>query len=146
MEEHDPKGLLISEGIVIPPGELRWRFDTSGGPGGQHANRSATRVELSLDVAASLALTDEQKERVLRHIGRRAASGGVVRVTVDETRSQHRNRELAAERMAALLRRAMERPRRRRRTKPTAGSREVRLQAKARRAQTKRLRRSPPDE
>lgn len=144
MDDSDPEGLVVGDDLVIPANELRWRFDPSGGPGGQHANRSATRVELSFDVEGSAALENEQRVRLLRGLGRRA-TGGVVKVSVDETRSQYRNRRIAEERLAALLAAALIRPRRRRRTAPTAAARERRLRAKARRSETKRLRR-PPDE
>ena len=111
--------LRVAPGLVIPADELRWHFDTSGGPGGQHANRSATRVELAFDLAASPAVPEALRARLLERLGARAP-GGVVRVVVDESRSQWRNRQTARRRLAALLAEAGRVPRRRRPTRPTA--------------------------
>jgi ribosome-associated protein len=132
----------VAPGIVIPERELRWRFDTSGGPGGQHANRSATRVELSFDLARSDHVDADTKARMLRRLGRRAADG-IVSVSVDSTRSQHRNRQLARQRLAELLTDATKRPRSRRRTRVPRSAKRRRQKAKQRRSETKRLRRRP---
>ncbi|MFH1330440.1 MAG: peptide chain release factor-like protein, partial [Actinomycetota bacterium] len=94
--------LRVAPGLVIPADELRWRFDTSGGPGGQHANRSATRVELAFDLATSPPVPEAVRARLLERLSPRAP-GGVVRVVVDESRSQWRNRQTARRRLAALL-------------------------------------------
>ena len=110
----------------------------SSGPGGQHAQKSDTRVEASFDVEASSALSHAQKRRVI------AKAGPVLRAVAQDERSQWRNRELATERLVESLREALRVPRRRRPTKPTKASRERRLEAKRRRGDTKRLRR-PPD-
>jgi len=140
---HEP--LEIRHGLVIPPSELNWRFDTSGGPGGQHANKAATRVELSFDLAASPSVADDIRTRMLDRLGKRARNG-VVTVSVDESRSQWRNRAIARRRMARLLREASRIERPRRITRPTRASRARRLEAKRRRSETKRLRRRPnPD-
>ncbi len=114
------------------------RFSRSSGPGGQHANTSETRVEAFLDVAASSALTDAQKRRVLTKVG------PTLRAIAQDERSQWRNRELAVDRLVEQLREALKVERRRVATKPTKASRERRLDSKKRRSQTKRLRR-PPD-
>jgi ribosome-associated protein len=134
--------LVVTPQVTIPAAELRWRFDPSGGPGGQHANRAATRVELSFDVAATECLDPATKERMLRRLGRRAR-GGVVAVSVDDTRSQHRNRQLARDRLTALLADALRRTRPRRRTRVPRAARQRRRRAKQRRSETKRLRRRP---
>ncbi|CAN5265590.1 alternative ribosome rescue aminoacyl-tRNA hydrolase ArfB [soil metagenome] len=125
---------------MIPPGELEWRFTPSGGPGGQHANRSNTRVEVRFDVAASPSLGPAQRERLLSRLG------PVVRVVADDERSQARNRDLARERLRARLVEALRVPRSRTATKPSKGARERRLEAKRRRSQLKRARAHHPSD
>ena len=133
-------------GVTIPPDEFSWRFSRSPGPGGQSVNTTDSRVELSYDLAASDALFPALKERALRALGGRLASG-VVTVTASEHRSQLRNRQAAADRMSALLTEATAPPPRPRRpTRPSRAARERRLAAKQRRAQVKRMRRSNDDE
>jgi ribosome-associated protein len=129
--------LVVTRSVRIPRSELRMSFSTSGGPGGQHANRSATRVDLRFDVESSSAFSESQRERVLERLGPE------VRVVVDEERSQLRNRALAEERLVGRLRSALHVERPRKRTKPTKASQRRRLDAKSRRAQLKRQRRSP---
>jgi len=130
---------------VIPERELKWRFDTSGGPGGQHSNKSATRAELTFNVAESAALTGDVRIRVLERLGADALNG-LITVQVNESRSQWRNRQIARRRLAELLREAMRpRPPQRRRTRPTRAARERRLAAKRERGEKKRLRRRPFD-
>lgn len=124
----------------IPSGEFAWSFGPSGGPGGQHANRSNTRVTLRFDLAQSAAIPEDTRRHMLSRLGNRA-SGGSVTVTVDETRSQTLNRQVALERMNHLLSEAMRRPRRRKPTRPSAASRERRLEEKRQRSETKRQRR-----
>ena len=127
---------------MIPPDELSWRFSRSPGPGGQSVNTSDSRAELSFDLAASAALPDVLKDRAMRALEGRLVDG-VITVTASENRSQLRNREAAAARLAALLTKATAPPRAPRRpTRPTRGSVERRLAAKQRRAQIKRLRRA----
>ena len=129
-------------GAVIPADELSWRFSRSSGPGGQSVNTSDSRVELSYDLASSTALGPVLKERALRTLAGRLVNG-VLTVSASEFRSQLRNREAAADRMAAVLTAATAPPPKARRpTKPTRGSKERRLAAKQRRSQIKRLRRS----
>jgi ribosome-associated protein len=129
-------------GAVIPADELSWRFSRSSGPGGQSVNTSDSRVELSYDLASSTALGPVLKQRALRALAGRLADG-VLTVSASEFRSQLRNREAAADRMAAVLTAATAPPPKPRRpTKPTRGSKERRLAAKQRRSQIKRLRRS----
>lgn len=129
-------------GAVIPADELSWRFSRSSGPGGQSVNTSDSRVELSYDLASSTALGPVLKQRALRALTGRLVDG-VLTVSASEFRSQLRNREAAADRMAAVLTAATAPPPKPRRpTKPTRGSKERRLAAKQRRSQVKRLRRS----
>jgi len=119
--------------------EVAFRFSRSSGPGGQHAQKSSTRVEALFDVEGSAALTEAEKRRVLERLG------PVVRAVAQDERSQLRNRELATERILEQLREGIRVRRPRRPTKPTAASRERRLDDKRRQAQTKRLRRPPTD-
>ena len=134
--------LEIRPGLTVPPSELQERFDPSGGPGGQHANRASSRAELSFDLGASPSIPEHLKQRMLANLGARAA-GGVVTVTVDESRSQWRNRALARKRMARLLQEALRTPRARRATRPSAAARRRRREAKRQRSETKRLRKRP---
>jgi ribosome-associated protein len=130
----------VARGVAVPLAEVELRASRSSGPGGQHANVTASRIEASFDVAASAALTDEQKRRVIARVGPRLTA-----VAQDE-RSQARNRELALERLRSRLATALAVPRTRRATKPTKASRRERLDAKRRRAQRKRDRRRPGPE
>ena len=132
--------MLIAD-HVIPDSELSWTFSPSGGPGGQHANRSHTRAEVRFDLAGSPSIPEPLKEHMLRRLGKRAIDGVVI-ASSDETRSQTQNRRIAVERMAASLNEAAHRPRRRRPTRPTASSRERRLEQKKRRGGVKRERRT----
>jgi ribosome-associated protein len=141
----DDGGLRVTRDVVVPSRELHWRFSRSGGPGGQSVNTTDSRVELLLDVVTSEALDERQRARVAERLGERLTSGVLV-VTASEHRSQLRNRDAAAARLAALLRDALAPPRRPRRpTRPTRGSQQRRLDAKSRRSQTKRLRRPPQE-
>ncbi len=128
----------MTRSVSLPRSEIDFRFSRSSGPGGQHAQKSDTRVEASFDVEASSSLSEAQKRRVV------AKAGPVLRAVAQDERSQWRNRELATERLVESLRQALKVERRRRPTKPTKASRERRLEAKRRRSDTKRLRR-PPD-
>jgi ribosome-associated protein len=134
--------LQVTPKHAIPDGELEWRFDPSGGPGGQHANRSSTRVELRFDLGSSEVFDAATRERMMERLGHHVHNG-VVSVVVDESRSQYRNRVDARRRMADLLKESMKRPKTRRRTAPTRAARRRRLEAKRRRSETKRLRRRP---
>ena len=129
--------LVVTGRVRIPRRELEVSFSPSGGPGGQHANRNATRVDLRFDVAASAAFSDAQRERVMSRVGPE------VRISVDERRSQLRNREVAEERLAQRIREALHVERPRKKTKPTRGSQRRRVDAKKRRGDTKRQRRKP---
>jgi ribosome-associated protein len=133
------RGLRITGALTIPLSELTVRVSRSSGPGGQHANVTASRVEASFDVLASPTLTDVQRDRLLARVGPRVAA-----IAQDE-RSQARNRELALDRLGKRLAEALAVPKHRRATRPTAASRERRLQAKRRGTERKRERRPPED-
>ncbi|HEX2093178.1 MAG TPA: alternative ribosome rescue aminoacyl-tRNA hydrolase ArfB [Longimicrobiaceae bacterium] len=132
--------LAINDELWVPSAELELRASRSGGPGGQHVNTSSTRVELTWNVAASPSLTEAQRARILEKLANRIDSGGVLRLTASEHRSQHQNREAVVERLAILVREALHVPKPRRKTRPTRASRELRLQGKKRRSEVKRLR------
>ncbi len=138
--EADPQThLRVNRALAIPRAEVLLRASRSSGPGGQHANVTASRVEASFDVLASQALSESQRARLLARAGPR-----VVAIAQDE-RSQARNRELALARLGERLAQALTVPKRRRPTRPSAASRERRLQAKRRGAERKRERRPPQD-
>jgi len=132
--------LRPAPGVAIPLEEVVIRASRSSGPGGQHANVTASRIEAAFDVVASESLSDEQKRRIT------ARTGPVVRAVAQETRSQTRNREIALERLEDKLRRALAVRRPRRATKPSKGAVERRLQAKRRQSERKQDRRRPPDQ
>jgi len=135
----DGESIRVTRSVVLPLGEVRFRTSRSSGPGGQHAQKSETRVEALFDVETSGALTEAQKRRVV------SRAGPVLRALAQDERSQARNRELALERLVEQLRAALRVQRKRVPTKPTAAGRERRLEQKRRRSQTKRLRRAPED-
>ena len=132
--------IRVTRSVLLPVSEIDMRVSRSSGPGGQHAQKSSTRVQALFDVEASSALTETQKRRVV------AKAGSVIRAVAQDERSQARNRELAVERLVEKLRDALAVPRRRKPTKPTAAARERRLEAKRRRARAKALRRPPGPE
>jgi ribosome-associated protein len=139
------EGLRVGS-VVIPPGELQFRFSRSGGPGGQNVNTRDTRVELVFDVGASPALGPRQRARVLERLASRLDSEARLRVVAAEERSQVRNRELALERLRSLLGEALRPdPPARRPTKPSLGAKEARLASKRVRSRRKQER-SPVSE
>jgi ribosome-associated protein len=137
--------LRVTRSIVVPEGDLKWRFSRASGPGGQSVNTADSRVELSLDLSTTAALGPIQRSRAMERLAGRLVDG-VITVTASEHRSQLRNREAALERLAVLLADAVAPPPpRRRRTKPSRAAVERRLAAKRRRARTKKLRRPDDD-
>ena len=134
--------LPVTDAFVIPEGELHWAFSTSGGPGGQHANRNATKAELSWDLAASPIVLHDERARLTRRLGSRVRDG-VITVVAGESRSQWRNRQMARRRLADLLAEALRPERRRIPTRPSKTARDTRLKDKRRRAADKRLRKPP---
>jgi len=129
--------LPIGEDLEVPLEEIELRVSRSSGPGGQHANVTASRVEAVFDVHASRALSAEQKARIGSRLGSR------VTAVAQDTRSQHRNRELALERLARRLAGALKVSRPRTKTRPTRASQQRRIESKRRRSETKRARRRP---
>ena len=135
-----PDFLSIKPGLAIPMAEIELRTSRSSGPGGQHANVTASRVEAVFDVNASEALSDAQRARIAAKLGPR------VTAAAQDTRSQHRNRELALERLASRLAHALEVRRPRAKTRPTRASQRRRVDSKKRRGETKKARRRPDAE
>ena len=129
------ESIRVTRSVSIPRSEIELRFSRSSGPGGQHAQKSDTRVEATFDVEASAALSPAQKRRVVTR------AGPVLRAIAQDERSQWRNRELATERLVEALREALKVPRRRRPTKPGRAAVERRLEQKRRRSELKRRRR-----
>jgi ribosome-associated protein len=141
-----PPGPGIPDGLTIPGPELSEQFSRSSGPGGQGVNTTDSRVQLSLDIATTTALTDRQRERVLERLAGRLV-GTVLTIDASEHRSQRHNRSAARERVASLLREALSPPPPPRRpTKRTRGSQRRRLEAKSQRGQVKRRRARPSDD
>jgi ribosome-associated protein len=132
--------LHVRRGLDIPLSEVTWRATTSGGPGGQHANRTLSRVEVEFDVGASSVLGPRQRQRLLDRVG------PVVRASAAESRSQARNRQLALERLAARIDAALRVQTPRRATRPTRSSQVRRVESKRKRGEVKRGRRRPSDD
>jgi ribosome-associated protein len=132
--------MVVTRSVRVPLAEIELRASRSSGPGGQHANVTASRIEAVFDVQGSTALTENQKRRV------RTRAGDRITAVAQDERSQARNRELALERLRERLARALAVPRKRRPTKPTAASRKRRLEAKRRASERKRSRKPPSDE
>lgn len=133
------RDLDLGDGVIVVGSEVTWRFTSSGGPGGQHANRSNTRAEARLDLVASPSLAAHPG--VQRRLQNRL--GAEVTVTVDDERSQTRNRAIALDRLEARLRAALVRPKPRRKTKPSRGAKRRRVEQKRQRGELKKQRRRP---
>ena len=138
--------LAVTPALSIPFAEIAIRATPSSGPGGQHVNRSSTRIEAVWNVAGSAVLTEAQRARLLLRLARRLGGDGDLRVVASDRRSQLQNRAAALERLAGVVARALAIPKARRATRPTKASRERRLASKKRRGETKRERRPPRDD
>ena len=134
------EGIRVAEGTVIPIEEIQFRASRSSGPGGQHANMTASRIEAVFDVEGSETLSDRQRQLLLRKLGER------VTAVAQDARSQARNREVALERLREKIDAALRQPKPRRPTKPTRAARERRLQQKRQRSERKAQRRPPPED
>lgn len=139
-------GITVAPGVHIPAAELVVTAMTGSGPGGQHVNRSATRIALQWNVRTSRALRDDQRVRLLDKLGSRLDGDGALRLVAGEYRSQQQNRRAALERLQQLVARALVIPRPRKATRPTYGSVQERLSSKKQRSETKRQRRHPLDD
>lgn len=136
----------VNKRLTIPGSEIDFTFSPSGGPGGQHANRSSTRVELAWNVAASEVLGPRQRARIVERLGRRIDANGVLRLTSDAHRSQLRNRKEVLDRLGRLVAETLRPTKSRVPTAPTKSAKESRLRAKRKRSEVKRLRGRPPSE
>lgn len=139
----DQPDLHVTDAVTIPMSELQFHFSRSGGPGGQHVNRTATQVELTFDVQGTTSLNEAQRARVLSKLKSAIDSRGVLHLTCQTTRSQSRNRAEVIERFQRLLRQALHVPKPRRPTQPGRAAAERRLQAKRRAGLLKQERRRP---
>ena len=134
--------LQVSDALSIPRNELDVRVSRASGAGGQHVNKTSSRVEIFWNVAGSRALTEEQRSRLTQKLASRLTTEGTIRVVASDMRSQSRNRDLAEERLADLVRQALIIPKKRRATKPTRAAKEARLESKKRHSTKKRDRRT----
>ncbi|HPR65229.1 MAG TPA: alternative ribosome rescue aminoacyl-tRNA hydrolase ArfB [Thermoanaerobaculia bacterium] len=135
--------IVIQETLALEEKDLQETFVRSSGPGGQHVNKASTCVQLKFDVMGCAVLSDIVKERLIRLAGRRMGADGFLTITARRYRDRERNREDARERLAALVRKALEEPRPRKKTRPGSAARERRLESKRRRAQLKESRKRP---
>jgi len=142
----DAGRLIVRSGLAVPLEEIEFRADPSGGPGGQHANRSSTRVELRFSPLSSRAFSPRQRALLAEALATRLTADDTLRVVSARERSQLQNRRTALARLAELLDRALQRPAPRTATKPTFASTRVRVETKKRRASVKARRRPPTDE
>lgn len=141
MSEED---LEIRDGLAIPGWELTFTATRSGGPGGQHANTSSTRVTLHWSIQGSSVLSDFQKRQLQRRLKHLVTADGLLQLSVSDTRSQHRNRSIARDRLAEEVRRGLQRDKRRKKTTVSRNQKRKRLENKRRRSRKKELRKSPP--
>lgn len=131
----------MEEAILL--NELEFKAVRSSGPGGQHANKTATKVELSFDVQASEALSEPEKERIIRKLASRINKEGILKMNSEESRSQHTNREIVIQNFIEELKKALKRSKPRKKTKPTKASRIKRLKAKKKKSEIKANRKDP---
>jgi ribosome-associated protein len=141
MTPSDPGSETVSAELSIPRAEIQYRASRAGGAGGQHVNTSSTRIELLWNLPGSTAVTEEQRERIRTKLAPRLDSEGMVRVVASDRRSQGQNKQLADERLAALVKHALHIPKKRRPTKPTRSSKERRLAEKKHHSDKKKTRR-----
>ena len=134
--------LVVTDSLAIPRSELDVRVSRSSGAGGQHVNKTSSRVEIFWNVRSSGALTEEQRARLVERLRSRLASDGSIRIVASDMRSQSRNRSLAEDRLAELVRRALVVQKKRKPTKPTRAAKEARLESKKRQSHKKRERRN----
>ena len=140
-----PDDIPINKHVTIPASELSYTASRSSGPGGQHANKTDSRIQVRWNVPASMALSDYLKKRLMLVLGPRLTDDGDLLLAADSHRSQHRNRDEVTQRLAALVREALIPPKPRRKTKPTKASRQKRLDDKRRRSDLKSQRRKKYD-
>src|SRR5687768_6485392 len=135
--------LIVNESVAIPRRELDVRVSRSSGAGGQHVNKTSSRVELFWNIPSSGAVSDEERARLMTRLASKLTTEGSIRVVASDMRSQSRNRDLAEERLAELVRQALIVPRKRKATRPTRAAKEARLETKKRHSNKKQQRRGP---
>ena len=135
--------LKVIPGVVIPHWELVFSASRSSGPGGQHANKTSSRITLHWSVESTTALSDQQRWRVKKNLASRLTDDGVLQLHVEDSRSQHRNKDLACERLVEMLKKALFVPKKRRVTKPSKASKKRRVDAKKARSGVKKMRGKP---
>lgn len=143
---HESSVLRVTPDLTIPRGELSVRATRSSGAGGQHVNKTSSRIELTWNAQQSASLTDDQRKIILAKLRSRLTNDGDLRVVASTTRSQFRNREIAEQRLIKLLASALQPVKKRRATKPTRASKEARLETKKKHSNKKRERRAPVDD
>ena len=136
----DEKLLFVNDAVSIPRSELDFRASRSSGAGGQHVNKTSSRIEVFWNPLSSSALTEDQRDRLRQKLASRIATDGSIRVVASDMRSQSRNKDLAEERLADLVRTALIVPKKRRATKPTRAAKEARLEGKKRQSHKKQER------
>ena len=137
------EGIRVNDSLVIPRSELAMRASRSSGAGGQHVNKTSSRIEISWNIARSGAVTDEQRARLLQKLSSRLSEDGAIRVVASDTRSQLRNREAAEQRLAETIAKALVVPRKRKPTKRPRAADEARLVEKKKHSERKRERKRP---
>ena len=142
----DERALRVNARLAIPRAELGVRATRASGAGGQHVNKTSTRVEITWNVTASQALSDEDRARLITRLASRLSDDGELRVVASDTRSQLQNRDLAETRLADMVRRALVIPRVRRKTRPSRAAKQARLDDKRKLSEKKRVRRSNADD
>lgn len=142
----DERALRVNDRLAIPRAELGVRATRASGAGGQHVNKTSTRVEITWNVTASQALSDEDRTRLVTRLASRLSDDGELRVVASDTRSQLQNRDLAETRLADMVRRALVIPRVRRKTRPSRAAKQARLDDKRKLSEKKRVRRSNADD
>jgi ribosome-associated protein len=142
----DDKVLFVNDAVSIPRSELDFRASRSSGAGGQHVNKTSSRIEVFWNPLSSRALTEDQRDRLRHKLATRITTEGSIRVVASDMRSQGRNKELAEERLADLVRAALLVPKKRRPTRPTRASKEARLEGKKRQSHKKQERSKKPFE
>ncbi|HWG33692.1 MAG TPA: alternative ribosome rescue aminoacyl-tRNA hydrolase ArfB [Gemmatimonadaceae bacterium] len=142
----DERALRVNDRLAIPRAELGVRATRASGAGGQHVNKTSTRVEITWNVTASQALSDDDRARLITRLASRLSDEGELRVVASDTRSQRQNRELAETRLADVVRRALVIPRARKKTRPSRAAKQARLDDKRKLSEKKRVRRSNADD
>ena len=142
----DERALRVNDRLAIPRAELGVRATRASGAGGKHVNKTSTRVEITWNVTASQALSDEDRARLITRLASRLSDDGELRVVASDTRSQLQNRDLAETRLADMVRRALVIPRVRRKTRPSRAAKQARLDDKRKLSEKKRVRRSNADD